>query len=322
MDDASTVLGLLYDRPDGAWSLQELSQGASISADRLNVVLDGLAARGFDLDRQPTHGVRLIRPALLDAHLIERDLDTQRVGRNAIVFPEVDSTNDVAADSARQADADGLVVLAEHQRHGRGRLGRVWVSPPRENILMSVLLIEPTDGLAHEAVTIAAGVAVAEGIEAACPGIAGELRWPNDVLIHDAKVAGVLVECQRSSTMARWVIGIGINVNAAPPPGAVDRPATCLTDQHGALVERVEVVRSVLRRLDDWIARLGPRDLDHLHESWIERCGMINQRVTVRSGECVYVGRVLDVSPLEGLILMCDDGQTVHLPADGATLAV
>ena len=321
MDDAATVLGLLYDRSDGGWSLQELSQAASITPDRANAALEELAARGFDLDRQPTHGVRLIRPTLLDAHLIERDLSTQRVGRNAIVFAEVDSTNDVAADSARQTDADGLVVLAEHQRRGRGRLGRAWVSPPRENIMMSVLLVEPTGGLAHEAVTIAAGVGVAEGLDAACPGILSELRWPNDVLIHDAKIAGVLVECRLSSDMARWVIGVGINVNAAPPAGAVDRPATCLADQHGAPVERIEVVRSVLRRLDDWISRVGRGDLDGLHEAWIARCGMINQRVTVRSGDRAHVGRVLDVSPLEGLILMCDDGRRIHLPADGATLA-
>ena len=322
MDDAVTVLGLLYDRPDGTWSLQELSQAASITPDRVNAVLDELTGRGFDLDRQPTHGVRLARPTLLDAHLIERNLPAQRVGRNAIVFAEVDSTNDVAADSARQTDADGLVVLAEHQRRGRGRLGRVWVSPPRENIMMSVLLIEPTGGLAHEAVTIATGVAVAEGLEAACAGVSCELRWPNDVLIHDAKIAGVLVECQRSSEITRWVIGIGINANAAPPPGAVDQPATCLAEQVGSPVERIDVVRSVLRRLDDWIARLGRDDLEGLHEAWIARCGMINQRVTVRSGERLHVGRVLDVSPLEGLILMCDDGQRVHLPADGATLAV
>jgi BirA family transcriptional regulator, biotin operon repressor / biotin---[acetyl-CoA-carboxylase] ligase len=322
MDLAAIVLGLLYDRPDGAWSLRELSQAAATTPDRANAALDELASRGFSLDRQPTHGVRLNRPTLLDAHLVERDLGTGRIGRNAIVFAEVDSTNDVAADSARQADADGLVVLTEHQRRGRGRLGRVWVSPPRENIMMSALLIEPMGGLAHEAVTIATGVAVAEGIEAACPGVACELRWPNDVLIHNAKIAGVLIECQRSGEASRWVLGVGINANAAPPAGAVDQPVTCLADQQGPAVERVEVVRSVLRRLDDWITRLGRNDLDGLHEAWIARCGMINQRVTVRSGDRVHVGRVLDVSPLEGLVLMCDDGQRVHLPADGATLAV
>ncbi len=322
MDLAANVLGLLYDRPAGAWSLQELSQAASTTPDCVNAVLDDLAERGFGLDRQPTHGVRLIRPTLLDAHLIERDLPTRRIGRNAIVFAEVDSTNDVAADSARQDDADGLVVLAEHQRRGRGRLGRVWVSPPRENIMMSILLIEPADGLRHEAVTIATGVAVAEGVEAACPGVVCELRWPNDVLIHDAKVAGVLVECQRSGEMSRWVLGIGINANAAPPRDVIDQPATSLAVEHGRAIERVEVVRSVLTRLDDWIAQLAGGDLAGLHEAWIARCGMINQRVTVRSGDQVHVGRVLDVSPLEGLILMCDDGRRIHLPADGATLAV
>ena len=148
MQTASRVLELLYDRPEGFWSLADLAQQTDLAPEDLRGELEALAARGVALDRAPAHGVRLVRPAPLDAHLIERNLNVRRVGRNAIVFQAVDSTNDVAADSARQDGVDGLVVLAEHQRRGRGRLGRSWRSPPRQNVLMSVLLLDG-DGVVH-----------------------------------------------------------------------------------------------------------------------------------------------------------------------------
>jgi len=320
MDDASKVLAALYDRGDAYGAVRELAVAAGVDEARFRSAIEALKARGVAVEQNPAHGLRLIRPAPLDSHLIERDLPIRRIGRHAIVFDEVDSTNDVAAASARQADADGLVVLAEHQRRGRGRLDRVWLSPTGQNILMSVLLIEPSDRLPQEAVTVATGLAVAEGIEGACAGAACHLRWPNDVLLDGGKVAGVLTERRRSAGQACWVLGVGINANAAPPADAVDRPATFLAAHTGEAVDRTAVVRSVLVRLDAWIDRVAQGELGSLHEAWVARCDMINQRVTVLCGERTIVGRVLDVGPLEGLILMCDDGRREHVPADGATL--
>ncbi|MHC4563900.1 MAG: biotin--[acetyl-CoA-carboxylase] ligase, partial [Planctomycetota bacterium] len=205
------ILAMLYDRQDGFVSADELARAANLDAAGLSVAVKELAGRGFRFEQSPAHGLRLIRPTPLDAHLIERDLGARRIGRHAIVFAEVDSTNDVAADSARQEGADGLVVLAENQRRGRGRLGRHWISPPGTNILMSVLLVEPSEKLGHEALTIAAGLATAEGVEQVCSGVRCELRWPNDVLIGGGKLAGVLLEMHRSNGGRAVVIGIGIN---------------------------------------------------------------------------------------------------------------
>ena len=112
MKTASNVLGLLYDRGEGYWSLNDLMREADLDPVRLNAILAELGERGLELDLSPAHGVRLNRPTPLDADLIERDLAVRRVGRHVIVFDEVDSTSDVAADSARQSGADGLTVLA------------------------------------------------------------------------------------------------------------------------------------------------------------------------------------------------------------------
>jgi len=319
MDTSERVLELLYDRGEVFFAMDELSAASGLTRAALDTALDALQARGQQWEDSLPHGVRLVRPIRLNAYLIERDLGTSRVGRHAICFAEVDSTNDVAFDAARRGEGDGLVVLAESQRRGRGRHGRTWQSAPGDNLLFSVLLVDGDNRLGHEALTIAAGLATAEGIETAC-GIAARLKWPNDVLIDEGKVAGVLVEARAQKRVRTVVVGIGINVNSSPRPGETESPATDLAAHVGHRVERTEVIRAVLRRLEAWAERISAGDLAGLHDAWVARCGMIHQRVTVATGGKRHVGRILDVSPLEGLSLQCDDGVVLHLPAARATI--
>jgi BirA family biotin operon repressor/biotin-[acetyl-CoA-carboxylase] ligase len=314
---ADRLLRLLYERREGFVSMAELGASAGAKQAAVAKALAALRRRGQKLDVSP-QGVRLQRPAALDAGLIEYDLGTQRVGRNVICFAEVSSTNDVARHSARQKNADGLAVLAESQRHGRGRLGRRWISPPRSNILMSILLIDGAR-LAHEAVTIAAGLAVAEGIDEVAD-LSCRLKWPNDVLADGKKIAGILVELSAGPGGRAVVIGIGINAHAAPPPSRLAHPATSLAEQTGLVLERIDVIRAVLRRLDAWVVRIQAGRLEELRTAWLARCGMMNQRLTVQCGGRRYVGRVMDINPLEGLILCGDHGERVHLPAETATI--
>jgi len=312
---ADNLLVVLYARRAYA-PLGELADAAGLSLAVVNKALEALRQRGVMVEVSPA-GLRLARPVGLDAHLIEHGLDTRRVGRNAIVFGEVESTNDVALDSARQANADGLVVLAESQRAGRGRLGRRWTSPPASNVLMSVLLLDEPAKLSGEALTLAAGLAVAEAIERTVP-VAPQLKWPNDVLIDDAKVCGILVEVRRHPRRA-VVVGVGINVNATPPPEALTRRATCLADHAQSPIERIDLIRDVLRTLDAWVGHITDDETDevtqYLHDQWLARCGMMNQRITVRAAGQRFTGRVLDIDPLEGLILQTDTGQQLRLPA-------
>ena len=313
------ILGLLYDRQGGYFGLDERAAVAETSPGAVASALEAIQRRRHRLELSPAAGVRLLRPTCPDAFLIERDLSTARVGRSVICFDQVDSTNDVAWDSARHGDTDGLVVLAESQRRGRGRHGRTWVSAPAASILMSAVLIDPSNDLPREALTIAAGLAVAEGIEDATR-LQSELKWPNDVLLAGAKVAGVLVESRLARADRTFVVGVGINVASAPAQEHVSRPTTCLAERAAHYIERIEVIRAVLRRLDAWVDRIARGQSADLRRPWVRRCGMINQRVRVRCGESCYEGRALDVSPLDGLVLCRDDGQRVHLPAAESTV--
>ena len=323
------VLELLYDRAGEFTWFDELADAAGNDPSALDAALDELARRGHELERNPARGVRLVRPTVLDAHLIERDLPTRRIARHVICFAEVDSTNDVAFASAAQGgEASGLAVTAEYQRAGRGRLGRKWICPRGAGILASVLLGDDRGEPAREPITIAAGLAVAEGIELGV-GLPTQLEWPNDITVDRAKLAGVLVETRLARAAAedgqpgrrRIVVGFGINVSAAPTAGVTGRGATCLAEATGRpQLERIEILRQVLIRMDHWIEQIRGDGADRLHEAWLGRCGMLNRRLTVRSDGRRVTGRVLDVSPLTGLVLLADSGEQMHLSAETSTV--
>jgi BirA family biotin operon repressor/biotin-[acetyl-CoA-carboxylase] ligase len=154
--------------------------------------------------------------------------------------------------------SEGAVALTEEQTEGRGRLGRRWLSPPRVNLLFSVLLEPPVETARLPELTIVAGKACAQAIEHVT-GLEPEIKLPNDVLIGGRKTAGILAEARDG----RVVLGIGVNVNvtARDLPQGIDPPATSLLLETGNEVDRVELLVDILDRLerayDDWVAATG-----------------------------------------------------------------
>jgi BirA family biotin operon repressor/biotin-[acetyl-CoA-carboxylase] ligase len=319
VDPLDSVLIRLYEA--GAVGMGRDALRALAKAEGLDVekALALLAQRGMRVVSMPEGSYRLAHPIKLDAALIERGLGTERIGQSVICFQSVASTNDVAWDSARQGNTDGLVIAAESQKSGRGRFGRTWVSPEGKNLLFSVVLHDPENKLAQEALTISAGLAVAEGVEQVT-GVGCDLKWPNDVLIDRAKLAGVLVETGRIQRKRWWVVGMGINVGSAPSPDRIAARGACLDEQCSRPCDRIAVLRQVLRRLEHWIQRIESRSLEQLRLAWLGRCGMLHERIRARQGDREYEGTVLDIHPLEGLILGPDRGPRVLLASSNTTI--
>src|SRR5215469_2657324 len=163
-------------------------------------------------------------------------------------FAEIDSTNTYVLDQARQGAAEGLVAVAEHQTAGRGRLDRRWESPPGTNLLASVLL---RPGCEADDVHLCTGV-VALAAADACAEAAGVepvLKWPNDLLVGEAKLAGVLAEAEFDGTrLSAVVVGIGLNVAWPGPAGA---GGTCLNEAGGTAqpVDKSELLERMLEGL-------------------------------------------------------------------------
>ena len=259
----------------------------------------------------------------LDIDRIEDARKGACVGHKVVLFQSTDSTNDIAWEYAANADNHGLCVLAESQSAGRGRRGRIWFSEPGQSILCSVLLTK-TDAPA-EMLTLAAGVAVAEAINelAYNHGQAQldratrsqcRIKWPNDLLIQDQKVAGILTEKQTLNGTDAFVIGIGVNCNQSRDVFKqydLNIPATSLAIETGQDIDRTELVCVLLDKLEYWLGQIsvgvaGPTD-NPIIERWLQLSGMLGRHVTVECDGVRYSGFCRGVDPVDGLILQLDN---------------
>jgi BirA family biotin operon repressor/biotin-[acetyl-CoA-carboxylase] ligase len=209
---------------------------------------------------------------------------------------EIDSTNTYVRDQARQGAAEGLVAVAEHQTAGRGRLDRRWESPPGANLLASVLLRPACAAGDLHLCTGAVALAAAD----ACRQVAGvepDLKWPNDLLVDGAKLAGVLAEAEfADGELDAVVVGIGINVAWPGPMGA---GGTCL-DEAGAPGQPVDKARLLDRMLEGLASRRPLLDDEAgrrgLADEVRRRCATLGQqvRVTRPNDELTGVASAID----------------------------
>jgi BirA family biotin operon repressor/biotin-[acetyl-CoA-carboxylase] ligase len=276
--------------------------------DRLHADLDELAAFGFGLERHPYWGVAYRGPAeRLCPDQIEADLGTVKIGRRIAVWNRVTSTNDIAVRAAASTANEGLVVLAEEQSAGRGRRGRTWMAPSGSSILMSVLVF-PSPGLAETAWLTALGAVATAEVVAACVGPEAPvtIKWPNDVRAGGRKIAGVLVERGQGA-----VIGIGLNANVQPAafPPELAEGTTSLCIIAGRPIDRSELARALIQRLDAWYVLGRTAGPGTLNLPWRERCEHLGKTVVVTTPRGPIQGRLDDLHLQHGLRLALADGQ-------------
>jgi BirA family biotin operon repressor/biotin-[acetyl-CoA-carboxylase] ligase len=212
--------------------------------------------------------------------------------REIEVVEQSPSTNAVVAGRARAGAPGGLVVVAEHQTSGRGRLDRVWVTPPRAALTFSFLVApDRVPTVQWPWLPLLVGIAVAEGVRRVTDVSCG-LKWPNDVLVGEQKVAGILVErIERPLGGAVAVVGIGLNVSSTQAELPVPT-ATSLALQGAATLDRSVVLRAILRSFEalysQWQAEQGDPS-SGLLASYQRRCSTIGQqvRVDLPSGEAL-----------------------------------
>lgn len=189
-------------------------------------------------------------------------------------LPSTTSTMDVASRLAHEGAAHGVVIGAEEQTSGRGRRGTTWVSPPGAGLYFSFIarpsLSPPPVGVPQRTpslITLAAGVAVREGIAAAA-GLATDLKWPNDLVIGKRKLAGILAEgIAIGSRDQAVIIGVGVNVQPAAYPPDIAVRATSIEGELGKAVDRGLLLSQILLALWDRLARLDQRPGDIL-QAW------------------------------------------------------
>jgi len=225
-------------------------------------------------------------------------------------YAQVGSTQDLVADAAAAGAPEGLVVFADQQLAGRGRSGRSWIAPPGSSLMFSVLLRPPSGIKACTSLGLVGGLAMVEGL-ALAGGPQARLKWPNDCLCGDRKLAGILAESPASRVGERMVaLGIGCNITwiGSELPPDLRRTATAC-DLEGHLVDRTELAEAVLSRLAiryrEWVGG----GFAALREVWIEHAAWLGEEVIAEHVSGRVVGSVVDLSDEGELILATTDGE-------------
>lgn len=255
--------------------------------------------------------------------MIAADLRTVTLPRAIRCHGAVGSTMDVARELLPTLDGTQLplLVTADLQTAGRGRLGRRWEAPPGAALLLSLALrptwLPPERGVALVWMT---ATALCEAVEQVAP-VQASLKWPNDLLLPHgggrAKAAGILLEVSLGAGGIEWaIIGCGVNVSAAPPPESTRYPATSVAEAAGRPVSRLELLRALLRRLDHWHARLLAGEQESLRGAWRDRLSGMGAPVRVETGAGPLEGRAEGVDQ-SGALLVRDAAGHLHAVTAG-----
>jgi len=242
-----------------------------------------------------------------------------RLGHTIHRLGAVASTQGEAAVLAAAGASEGTVVTATHQSAGRGRRGREWLDAPGESLLMSIVLRPPIPPAEAPQLSLVAAVAVGDALGTA--GVTSTIRWPNDVMVAERKICGMLPEAAttRQGRLEHVILGIGLNVNQRDFQEPIQGLATSMMIETGRAHAVEEMLGAVLAALDGWYARFLEGGLGAVLPAWLGRSQSIGRHTRAADGrEGIAVGLADDGA----LLLRTDSGETVRVVAGEVTTEV
>ena len=323
MTTDAKILSALRAHPDGVSGAQ-LAEQLSISRAAIWARIDELRQLHYDIAASPHFGYRLVSaPDALHADdLLARLGPTKIIGRDIRVFEETTSTNDVIEKLARDGVKQGVVVFAESQTKGRGRLGRKWTSPTHKGLWFSVLLRPELSPQETTQLTVASAIALRRAIKKVT-GLTADIKWPNDLLIGGKKVVGILTEMSAEVDRVRHVIlGIGVDVNqgAAEFPAELRKIATSLKMESGEAVSRAELATEIMRELDFDYARICGGKFSAVADEWEAGCATIGKNVAVQMGTRLIRGCAEALDDDGALLVRSEHGHLERIIGGDVTL--
>jgi BirA family biotin operon repressor/biotin-[acetyl-CoA-carboxylase] ligase len=320
----ATILAAMRAAGEAGASGAELAKQLKVSRAAIWSRIEELRRLGYDIAASPHHGyvLRASPDALHADDLLARLGKTRIIGRDIRVFSETNSTNDVMDKLAHDGVTEGIVVFAESQTKGRGRLGRQWTSPPGKGLWFSVLLRPNLHPMAATQLTVISAVAVARAVERQT-GLKPEIKWPNDIMFGSRKCAGILLELSAEIDHIRHVVlGIGLDVNLAPEdfPEELRPLATSLRSEAGRMIDRPALAAALLRELDIAYGRLCDGDFHEIGDEWMRRCSTLGKRVSIRIGDRVITGTAEALDDEGTLLVRNEHGRIEHIIGGDVTL--
>ncbi len=307
-----TILSLFSQTPDGFVSGELISAELGISRTAVWKHIRNLRQAGYRIEAIPSRGYQLLQsPDILMPEAIQAGLACRRIGGQVRCFETTDSTNLQACRLGDEGAPEGLVVIADRQSSGKGRMGRHWESPGGVNLYASILLRPPIPPFEAPRLTFLSAVAVCRAINR-CTGLQPTVKWPNDVLLNGAKVAGLLNEMSSETDRVHYVVlGIGVNLNMRQEqfPAELRYPATSLALASGQPVSRLEFTRVLLRETDILYLRYLEEGSPPILAAWTELCDLVGKLVHADCNQLQIEGTMIGLAEDGALLVRTATGK-------------
>jgi len=295
-----------------------LAQKLGISRVAVWKQIQKLKDMGYKIASDQNLGYCLVsRPDLLLPQEIQRGLSTNYIGKEIYYFPELKSTNIMAKEKAlNRAERiyEGTLIIAERQSAGKGRLGREWFSPAG-GIWLSIILYPQLSPSYISRITLMTAVVVVKTIKL-CTQIESQIKWPNDILINEKKVCGILTEMSAELDIINWVVvGIGINVNIDHRdfPKDIQVNTISLKETSGKEVLRVKLVQTFLQEFEKYYDKLKRKEFPSILREWKLYSHTLGKKIRVDMGERIITGEAVNINEEGALVLKKEDDELIKI---------
>ena len=227
---------------------------------------------------------------MIFTNLIETNLKTSRIGRNIEYYSFTDSTNDDAAELIKNNEAkDGMIIITDYQKNGRGRRNNKWISTPGDNLTFSLILKENNVKKLH-LLSILSGVAIISGIRE-FTNIDCSLKWPNDIILNKKKIGGILIETKKINDDTYAVIGIGLNINQQEISEDLKSIASSLRIEKSHPIQREPLLAFILNEFET----LYDSGIEEWTNLWKKNCNHLNKKIIFYENSNVIEGTFVNI---------------------------
>lgn len=317
------ILKILRGKMPNPVSGEILSQELEVSRTAVWKHIQALKNEGYTIESIPKKGYILKEvPDRLSPAEVAAKLQTKWLGHHIHYCELTTSTNELAKRLAGDDCEDGLVVIAEEQNSGKGRLSRGWFSPFARGVWFSVVLKPPFMPQEASKCTLLAAVAVVKAVNK-YQGVKASIKWPNDILLDGKKLVGILTEMSAEFGKINYiVIGTGINVNIPKEmvPEELQATAVSLSDMAKEPVSRVQLLADVLANMEELYEKVLKDGFNPVLEEWKQYSSTLGQQVKVIAPDQTYFGEAVDIDEDGLLMVKREDGSVEKVIAGDVSI--
>ena len=309
------IMDFLKENNNEFVSGEEISKKLGVTRAAIWKHINSLKENGYNIESVSKKGYRLMDcPDILTYEEVKNNLSTEFIGRNIIHFNELDSTNSYAKKIADSLEGEGHVIITEKQLNGRGRMGRQWVSQNNNGIWMSVILKPKVSIFEVSKITQVAAAAVSLALTNL--GVHTQIKWPNDLIINDKKVCGILTEMNSEiNVINHVVVGIGINVNNDEDDFSdeIKNIATSIKIETSKKLKRNVLLAEILNNFENLYLELNNNNFSKSLDICKKNSYVIGKEINLIKNQEVKEAKAIDINNDGELVVKYANGETDNI---------